>query len=130
MNKLKLTLSMVIALLLVGCGRVQPIMEVENTPVAYQLQNEQVKKAIVTAATKRGWIVNEIKPGMLKGSITVRSHFAEINMPYSNKYYSIHYVKSVNLKADDGKIHRNYNRWINNLNIDIQRQLALVATQQ
>ncbi|TOP12853.1 hypothetical protein CGH23_04310, partial [Vibrio parahaemolyticus] len=31
--------------------------------------------------------------------------------------------------ASDGKIHRNYNRWVNNLNVDIQRALALLGTQ-
>ncbi|TOO24649.1 hypothetical protein CGH40_22300, partial [Vibrio parahaemolyticus] len=49
--------------------------------------------------------------------------------PYNNKYYSIIYLNSVNLKASDGKIHRNYNRWVNNLNVDIQRALALLGTQ-
>lgn len=50
-------------------------------------------------------------------------------IPYDTKFYSILYVKSENLDEDDGKIHRNYNRWINNLNVDIQRQLAVTANQ-
>ncbi len=104
-------------------------MNVEDTPVAYDLQNKQVKAAIVQSATNRGWTIEETSPGVLIAKINVRSHFAEVKIPYSNKYYSIIYLNSVNLKASDGKIHRNYNRWVNNLNVDIQRALALLGAE-
>ncbi len=124
MSRLKLFISVLLTLLLVGCGRVQPVLNVENTPVAYDLQNNQVKAAIVKAATDRGWMIKESNPGELIATISVRTHSAEVKIPYSSKYYSIIYLNSVNLKASDGKIHRNYNRWVNNLNVDIQRALA------
>lgn len=130
MRMFKLTISIVLTLLLVACGRVQPIMEVEDTPVGYNLQSEQVKLAIIEAATSRGWIAKETKPGLIEANITLRTHSAAITIPYTNKFYSIHYASSVNLKASDGKIHRNYNRWINNLNVDIQHQLAVAAAKQ
>ncbi|WP_050925113.1 hypothetical protein [Vibrio harveyi] len=122
-------MSVLLTLLLVGCGRVQPVLNVEDTPVAYDLQNKQVKAAIVQSATNRGWTIEETSPGVLIAKINVRSHFAEVKIPYSNKYYSIIYLNSVNLKASDGKIHRNYNRWVNNLNVDIQRALALLGAE-
>ncbi|WP_050921857.1 hypothetical protein [Vibrio harveyi] len=129
MSRLKLFISVLLTLLLVGCGRVQPVLNVEDTPVAYDLQNKQVKAAIVQSATNRGWTIEETSPGVLIAKINVRSHFAEVKIPYSNKYYSIIYLNSVNLKASDGKIHRNYNRWVNNLNVDIQRALALLSAE-
>lgn len=129
MSRLKLFISVLLTLLLVGCGRVQPVLNVEDTPVAYDLQNKQVKAAIVQSATNRGWTIEETSPGVLIAKINVRSHFAEVEIPYSNKYYSIIYLNSVNLKASDGKIHRNYNRWVNNLNVDIQRALALLGAE-
>ncbi|AIV04929.1 MULTISPECIES: hypothetical protein [Vibrio] len=129
MSRLKLFISVLLTLLLVGCGRVQPVLNVEDTPVAYDLQNKQVKAAIVQSATNRGWTIEETSPGVLIAKINVRSHFAEVKIPYSNKYYSIIYLNSVNLKASDGKIHRNYNRWVNNLNVDIQRALALLGAE-
>ena len=129
MSRLKLFISVLLTLLLVGCGRVQPVLNVEDTPVAYDLQNKQVKAAIVQSATNRGWTIEETSPGLLIAKINVRSHFAEVEIPYSNKYYSIIYLNSVNLKASDGKIHRNYNRWVNNLNVDIQRALALLGAE-
>ena len=127
MSPFKLFSSFLLALLLVGCGRVQPIMEVEDTPVGYNLQSKQVKMAIMQAATNRGWVVEEVNDSELNAKIHVRSHYAEVKIPYNEKFYSIYYLNSDNLKAEGGKIHRNYNRWVNNLNVDIKRQLSLVA---
>ncbi|WP_165311748.1 hypothetical protein [Vibrio ziniensis] len=124
MKAIKYTVSILLAVLLVGCGRVQPVMNVENTPVAYNLQSEQVKAAIITAATNRGWIISNNTSTELGFKLLSRDHSAEISIPYSAKYYSINYVTSTNLLASDGTIHRNYNRWINNLNVDIQKYLA------
>lgn len=129
MSHFKLYISLLFTLLLVGCGRVQPVMNVEDTPVVYDLQNKQVKMAIVQSAGNRGWAIKEVSSGVLFATIQVRNHSAEVKIPYNNKYYSIIYLNSVNLKASDGKIHRNYNRWINNLNVDIQRALAVLGTQ-
>ncbi|MBL4241093.1 hypothetical protein KW517_07530 [Vibrio fluvialis] len=130
MKVIKLTLSVLLIFLLAACGRVQPVLNVENTPVAYNLQSDQIKLAITQAALQRGWVIQEIEPGLLDAKISVRNHFAEIHIPYNEKYYSILYVRSENLKADDGSIHRNYNRWVNNLNVDIKKQLAQSAAAQ
>jgi hypothetical protein len=130
MSPLKLLSPLLLALLLVGCGRVQPVMNVEDTPVGYNLQSKQVKMAIMQAATNRGWIVEEVNSGELNAKLHVRSQYAEVQIPFNSKFYSILYLNSDNLKAEDGKIHRNYNRWVNNLNVDIKRQLSLVAAEQ
>lgn len=130
MSPIKLLGAFLLTLLLVGCGRVQPVMNVEDTPVRYNLQSKQVKMAIMQAATNRGWIVEEVNDQELNAKINVRSHYAEVKIPYSAKFYSITYLNSDNLKAEGGKIHRNYNRWVNNLNVDIQRQLSLQAASQ
>ena len=129
MKSLKIVISLFFILILAGCGRVQPVMNVEDTPVALNLQSKQVKSAIYDSAIDRGWLVSEIKPGLLRAELYVRSHHAVIEIPYSDKFYSILYVESENLKYTDGKIHRNYNRWINNLNVDIKRKLAVMAAQ-
>jgi hypothetical protein len=130
MSPLKLLSSLLLALLLVGCGRVQPVMNIEDTPVAYNLQNKQVKAAIMQAAMDRGWVVEEVGPNELNAKLLVRDHFAEVKIPFNEKFYSIIYLNSENLKADDGKIHRNYNRWVNNLNVDIKRKLSSTAAMQ
>lgn len=129
MLRFKLFISLILTLFLVGCGRVQPVMNIEDTPVAYDLQSNQVKSAIVKSVQNRGWTLVKSSPDEIIAKITVRSHSAEIKIPYSNKFYSIIYMNSVNLHASDGNIHRNYNRWVNNLNIDIQRSLALASSE-
>jgi hypothetical protein len=128
MKSIKIAISMLLVLIIAGCGgRVQPIMQVEDTPVAYDLQKKEVQTAIITAVTQRGWNVKNAGENEVTAKLIIRSHTAEISIPYSEKYYSIEYVDSDNLNASDGKIHRNYNRWINNLNVDIQKQLANIA---
>ncbi|EAU0260602.1 hypothetical protein A6855_28670, partial [Salmonella enterica] len=58
-----------------------------------------------------------------------RDHIAEVRITYSATGYSIKYDSSLNLLASGGKIHKNYNRWVRNLDKDIQINLASSATQ-
>lgn len=127
MSYFKLLLTITLSLLLASCGRLQPVMSIENMPVAAKLQTKQVKTAIIQAASDRGWTIEEASPKELIAKIHVRSHYTEVKIPYSAKSYSIIYITSKNLNAKDGMIHRNYNRWVHNLNADIRRKLALIA---
>lgn len=122
-------LTSVLVLLLIGCST-QPILNVDNTPVAYDLQKKQVKKAIISSAIKRGWVVKKQTDSEIILGLNVRSHSAEVKIPYTEKNYSIIYTSSINLKEKNGSIHRNYNRWVNNLNVDIQRQLSVMSIGQ
>lgn len=69
MKVIKLTLSVLLIFLLAACGRVQPVLNVENTPVAYNLQSDQIKLAITQAALQRGWVIQEIEPGLLDAKL-------------------------------------------------------------
>ncbi|RWX56015.1 LptM family lipoprotein [Photobacterium chitinilyticum] len=127
---MKILKGLAIAAMLVtlaGCGRIQPLRNVENTPVAYNLQITQVKQAIMEAGMRRNWVMMETKPGVIRAEYTARTHIAIVDIVYSDKTYSIDYVSSENLMYEDGKIHRNYNRWVNNLDVDIKKELAMVA---
>ncbi|MEZ8968504.1 hypothetical protein BCS96_04355 [Vibrio breoganii] len=129
MSTIKILVISIVMLVLAGCQRVQPIMNIENTPITYSLQKEQVKSAILQAAINRGWTIEDKSASELTARIHVRSHHAEVKIPYNEKHYSIIYVDSSNLKAKSGNIHRNYNRWVNNLNLDIQKQFSLESSQ-
>ncbi|PSW06875.1 hypothetical protein [Photobacterium lipolyticum] len=127
---MKLIKGLVVAAMFVtlaGCSRVQPILNVENTPVVFNLQSSQVKQAIIEAGIGRGWVMRETTPGKIRGEYQARSHQAIIDITYNTNTYSIEYADSDNLKYEDGKIHRNYNRWINNLDVDIKKKLAMLA---
>ncbi|ELC5004831.1 hypothetical protein RJK40_004427 [Salmonella enterica] len=111
---------------LTGCAHTTPIDQIHSTVSAGHTA-EQVKMAILKAGQKRDWIMTEAGPGVIKGRLQARGHSAQVSIPYSASSYSINYESSLNLKAADGKIHKNYNRWVNNLDHDIQLNLSAGA---
>lgn len=110
-----------------GCSRVQPVTNIENASVVFDLPSSSVKKAILEAGISRDWIMSITAPGVIRAEQIVRSHKAVIEITFDKKTYSINYVDSIDLKYKDGKIHRNYNRWIRNLEVDINQNLARLA---
>ncbi len=115
---------------LAGCARTAPIEQV-NAIVSAGHTEAQVKDAIIKAGAQRQWIMSDAGPGVIKGKLQNRDHVADIKINYSATSYSIVYVSSINLMAANGKIHRNYNRWVHNLDKDIQVTLAVnTALQQ
>lgn len=108
---------------LAGCARTAPIEQV-NAIVSADHTEAQVKDAIIKAGAQRQWIMSDAGPGVIKGKLQNRDHVADIKINYSATSYSIVYVSSINLMAANGKIHRNYNRWVHNLDKDIQVTLA------
>ena len=111
---------------LAGCARTAPIDQVRST-VSAGHSAEQVKTAILKAGHQRDWIMSEARPGVIKGRLQARDHSVEISVPYSATGYAINYESSLNLRAKDGKIHKNYNRWVHNLDHDIQLNLSAGA---
>ncbi|MFK3704260.1 hypothetical protein EDF73_104337 [Raoultella sp. BIGb0138] len=108
---------------LAGCARTAPVEQIQTT-VSAGHSDAQVKQAILRAGVQRQWIMSETAPGTIAARQQARDHVAEVRINYSATGYSIHYVSSSNLMASDGKIHKNYNRWVHNLDKDIQVNLA------
>ncbi|HEI8293339.1 TPA: hypothetical protein SLE00_002987 [Citrobacter koseri] len=111
---------------LAGCARTAPIDQVHSSVSAGHTQ-EQVKNAILKAGVQRQWIMSEVGPGVIKGRQQTRNHVAEVRITYSATGYDIKYDSSLNLQASGGKIHKNYNRWVHNLDKDIQVNLSAGA---
>ena len=113
---------------LTACSTLAPIQNVENVPVSSSsnkpLSPAEVRAAIVRAGAGLGWIMKDAGPGMINGTLILRTHTAEVQIPYSATSYGIVYRSSVNLQESGGKIHRNYNGWVQNLNRGINAQLA------
>ena len=113
---------------MVGCNTAAPIMNVSNTtvigPVGQSLSADEVRAAIIRAGASLGWIVTDARPGVLNGRLILRTHTADVEIPYTTTAYSITYKSSINLNESGGQIHRNYNGWIQNLNRNINAQLA------
>ena len=123
-NIIRAAIFILVLTLTVGCvGRTKPVYNIENQSIDYALTMEQVEKAIVKSGSQKKWRMMVVKPGQIVGNILVRSHKARIQIDYTEKFYAITYLESNNLLHKDGKIHRNYNRWINNLDQTIQSNL-------
>lgn len=125
----KIILACVVVLGISACANTQPIMNIDNAPVASSMTDAKVQAAIIKAANKRGWLIEESKNNEMIASINVRNHQARVRISFSENSYSIKYESSENLKQRNNKIHRNYNRWINNLDNDIRREIANIAFQ-
>lgn len=98
----------------------------EQFPSDLHITPVQMQTAIVTGLQKRQWTVQVVTPSEIQASITVRGrHHAEVTIPYSTAQYRINYRDSWGLDYKDGKIHRNYNRWISMVNDNILRELHL-----
>jgi hypothetical protein len=116
------------ALVLAACQTVVPIYSVNDTVVSTtsgkHLTASQVRSAIITAGTSLGWHVTDAGPGRLQGTLHLRTHSAVVDIPYGATKYSILYRSSEDLQAADGKIHRNYNGWVQNLDRQIRTEIA------
>ncbi|RPH26731.1 hypothetical protein EHN07_11680 [Buttiauxella warmboldiae] len=114
---------------LVGCSaleRTEPV-RTPQTIITQHVTPEQVKEAIINAGQGRDWIMSVAGPGVINATQNIRKHSVTVRINYSEKAYTINYVSSVNLLASGGEIHRSYNHWVNNLDKDIQKKLALIA---
>ncbi|MCL2899026.1 hypothetical protein [Brenneria tiliae] len=123
MKKQLIFVGLACVLALTGCARTAPVANVTK-PITANYSSDQVRKAILQAGLEREWVMTPVSPGVINGRIDQRGHVADIRINYSPTSYSINYVSSQNLLAIGGKIHRNYNRWINNLDREIQLKLA------
>lgn len=120
----RLTLIAALLLGITACTS-KPLLNVENRtpPAAVAKTEDDMRRAILTALQQRRWTVERADRGQILARLSLRKHEAEISIPYNSTSYSILYRSSQNLGYDDGKIHRNYNKWIHNLDLSIQRAL-------
>ena len=111
-----------------ACNTLAPIQNVDSVPVSSSankpLTAAEVRAAIVRAGAGLGWVMKDSGPGIINATLILRTHTAEVQIPYSATSYAIVYRSSINLQEGGGKIHRNYNGWVQNLNRGINAQLA------
>ena len=118
----------VLAVILAVAGCARPILNVKDAVVTSSpgkpMSNEEVRAAILRAGATLGWQMKDEGPNMLVGTLVLRTHTAVVEIPYSPSNYSVIYRSSTNLGESGGKIHKNYNGWIQNLTRGINAQLT------
>jgi len=117
-----------VSFVLQGCSRTAKIVNIEKGITSTRADGSQhtvkeVKEAILDACAKLQWGAVEEKPGLIKASLDIRTHHAEIDINYSSRTYFISYVDSYNLRYNNGYIHKNYNLWVTDLSNLIDRNL-------
>ncbi|KPK35330.1 MAG: hypothetical protein AMJ66_01540 [Betaproteobacteria bacterium SG8_40] len=122
-------LAVVMATVLVTACAPTMVRNVTDAPVVSNkasLTLDDVRVAITRAGTGLGWIMIEERPGLIKGTLKLRSHEAIVDVTYDTSAYSIQYADSTNLNYNESKgtIHKNYNGWIQNLENAIERELS------
>lgn len=105
------------------------VKNIEDHPISafsHNLPLRGIARAIVRAGTQRGWIMQAIDSNTVRARLEVRSHTAVVDITFDRQTYNITYIDSTNLNYRNGRIHRNYNRWIRNLENDIAVELSNV----
>jgi len=120
-----LVLAGIVIAMLGGC-RSAGIYNVSAAPVVANkvVSMDDVQKAIIRAGAGLGWQMKPVEPGLIVGTLTLRTHMAMVNVKYDTKIYSITYKDSSNLDYTGDSIHKNYNGWVTNLDRGIQSQLS------
>ncbi len=81
---------------------------------------EKLEKSIKTSLVNYNWSITDINDGLITAQYSKSNGVivADIKVEYDSEGYSITYVDSKNLDANLKRmtIHKNYNRWIANLN--------------
>lgn len=110
---------------LAGCARTAPIDQVHSTVSAGHTGNKWKSDSESWRWTQMDYV--EAGQGIIKARQQSRDHSAEIRINYTASSYDINYENSQNLQASGGQIHKNYNRWVRNLDKDIQLNLSAGA---
>jgi len=128
-----LSLTFFVLLTPASCSRTAPILNFPENPVvvasSHAMTVQDVSTAIILAATRKGWEAKDDGHGYIVATLRPRQHVAVVQIKYSPRSYSIMYLSSQNLRHRKNEIHKNYNRWVEALKGEIDKQLSLVAAQ-
>ncbi len=118
--------SFVVTLVLMPQVALAAVAEpITDQPLQENLNAKETLVAFIDAGAKRGWTVRQEADQHLIAEIVVRKHFVAVDIKLHDGLYDITYRDSDNMKyrESDGRIHSSYNKWVRNLNADIQAQL-------
>lgn len=114
----------------VSCGRTEPIYNVDQQyfpESAKELSEAEIKKAILKATSRLGWVCYAQEPGNLNCQVQRRGHEAKVTIHYDQNIFSIHHVSTSNMKAKENRVHRKYNKWIKALEREIRTEILKTA---
>jgi hypothetical protein len=142
-NYLLIPIFAAVAILSLSGCRTAPIYNVANVPVQmkrvdYTLEDvekaiiragsclrwmEHIESGIISSENCARWAMRKEKPGLIQATLSTPDYSAKVSIIYSTNTYSIHYSDSWNLDYKSGKIHKDYNVLIHDLDRAISREL-------
>ncbi|WP_347903447.1 hypothetical protein [Pseudomonas purpurea] len=128
---LRATLIVLALLTTVSCTSKRMYSPTRIVPATVQVDQEHMKQAILKTLVARKWTVQRVSPDVIQAEITVRNKYhAEIDIEYAPTHYKIVYRDSRELDYKDGKIHKNYIRWVRLLDRGILSRLKNTQIEQ
>ena len=82
---------------LAACVRVAPLRNVQNAAFAGEASLPQRAEQIKRAGASLGWVMEGLQPGLMRGTLKLRTHQAVVDVLYDAHRFSIRYVSSTNL---------------------------------
>lgn len=127
-----LLLIVALSLLVCGCGIKKSIVKrpmdtpvIMVAPINPKISNEQIRQVIISACSRYGWAVNEATASNVEATLNHQGkETVTVDIPYSRDRVEIKYKSSTNMHFDGNKIHRSYNRWVKNLEVEIRNGIA------
>ena len=125
MISLRVACLTAIAMLAVSCTR--PLML--PGPILTTADKAGTRAAIFEGMAVRGWVVEDEMGEQVLARLDHRTHVAKVLIDYAGRQIQFRYGGSerLNCKREGDScraIHRNYNRWVRNLGLDISRAVT------
>ncbi|GHV50240.1 lipoprotein [Deltaproteobacteria bacterium] len=116
--------------MMIGCKstfNTAPVLELRDQSVSKTVPLKDMERCIKEAGIRLGWKMDTVSPSVIEGTLNLRQHTAVVTIPFTQTNYSILYKDSDNLYAENGQIHKSYNRWVKNLEKEIGIELSRLA---
>ncbi len=121
--------QLAITLLFLSACAGSVIQTVETSFSGSKLTTQRVEQAILDGMAVADWRIRNRRTGIVVAELNVGRQQAVIEIAFDNAKYTINYVSSKNLdESTSGRgIHPNYNKWVQELDTQIQNKLTKPA---
>lgn len=120
MNRLRALALSALACALFACGA--PLRNVVGHPLLVDGTPtlQEAEQLIRAGAGVKGWVVEKEAEGVLVASLALRGHQVTVEIRHDARQFDVTYRASEDMDYDGtGRIHQNYNRWVNTMVEDI-----------
>lgn len=76
------------------------------------------------AGAAQGWVVETLRPGLMRATLNRRGQQAVVEIPHDSRRFTIRYVRSANLNHDGANISSDYNSYVQRLHRAIVAQTS------